>query len=165
MHMRTERTPLTAEELQEMSEHHRIDMADFAHVLQNYAGIDSPAEEFIRDLVHGYAAGFPVTPDSVLEDVKQFRANFENAIETAQALVHKYSAEVLGDNCGSLHDQLDKLKTLGTDEHESVYLMRKARQAIRICPSLLVLPEEELQPWGEWQDLIAKYEAVKVPED
>ncbi|HEX4276447.1 MAG TPA: hypothetical protein VHZ74_13885 [Bryobacteraceae bacterium] len=149
--MAEKQAPLTAEQLLELRDDQRVNLAHFATILKNDAGCTSPAEEFIMSLVryHGTAI-VPLTPANIKDDLQTFRENFEQTLESTRHFVSLYPAEVLGDNCGGWSDQCQKLKAIATEadeEWESGAQGRidMAREALRLYPALVLSDE----PWDE----------------
>jgi hypothetical protein len=134
---------LTCEQLLEFDERGREKLAQFAEILRNYAGSNTPAEGFIINLVR-YQGVIPLTPDNVQDDIKEFRDNFEMMISAARRLAVQYPDLILGENCGEYRDQALKLKAIATAadgegwEDGAQAHIDMAREAIRLYPSLVL---------------------------
>jgi hypothetical protein len=146
--MAEKQAPLTAEQLLELRDDQRVNLAHFATILRNDSGCTSPAEEFIMSLVRYHATAIaPLTPANIEDDLQTFRENFEQTLESTRHFVSLYPAEVLGDNCGGWQDQLKKLKAIAVSAecgHEADWdgqaenRLEIAREALRHYPALLL---------------------------
>jgi hypothetical protein len=152
-----ERAPLTAKDLARLPEIRRKDLGEFAAILSADRGCVTPAEEFIRKLAR-YHREYPITPESLMDDVDEFRENFESAIENARKLVRQYPALILGENCGDWKDQVDALKEEHHDEQQQAFHLEDAREYVRRFPDL-VMAEGMPEPW---KGIMAKFEAERA---
>jgi hypothetical protein len=146
----------------QLCETDRAALSGFVRILDAHRDCTTPAEEFILDIVehHAYGGWASITPDSIMEDLKTFRADFEDAIEAAKLHVRNYPAYVLGgpDCKKKYHEQRARMWEIarGVDEvpegtkAQVLSYIEIARLCLREFPALVLSDEspEEIVKQG-----------------
>lgn len=66
----------------------------FMEIVEADTGFTTPTESFLRGLILDYSMGITITPDSVLQDLEEYRSDFELTARVTRYFTAKYPDHV-----------------------------------------------------------------------